>query len=393
MIAGLIIACAIFGVLLGFALVLRSNGSHIRGFPFALSPTYTITYSNFFLDLYVGSRQKLSEEPTMPSHARHIVIIVDESVRGDYINIDKIRPSQSSSFFDSHNIIYDYGESTSFTNSSSSSNLAIITGLTLSDLPDFEQKSRKAATIFDYAENAGHRSFHIYGQGDYKSQPTLSSHVTRLNIQELVPSVPHWLIDRIILKELSKILESEHKTFTYINKQGCHFDYDSNYPPDRTTHTPTYSTEPNRLGLENSYRNCIEWAVEDFFVELRRTLDAENTVVIYTSDHGQSLLDDGRPGTHNRTQNALAVEANVPLLVWLPQALSKHPGLPFIKENIGKTAAANIFPTTLQLFGYEVPDKHDTSSIFEPLRDHKRHFLAGSLWGKGNYKIYNIDSP
>jgi glucan phosphoethanolaminetransferase (alkaline phosphatase superfamily) len=103
----------------------------------------------------------------------------------------------------------------------------------------------------------------------------------------------------------------------------------------------------------NSYKNAIHWSVDTFFKRLDEQADLSDTLVIYTSDHGQNLLDDGVPVTHCRADNPISEEAWVPLLVF-----SKDRGLASdlrkaARLNQNRASAFQIFPTILRVMGYD----------------------------------------
>ena len=53
------------------------------------------------------------------------------------------------------------------------------------------------------------------------------------------------------------------------------------------------------------YSNAIAWSVDEFFRNLLPAVDLHKTLIVYTSDHGQSLL----PGRIHALQH----DADVPL--------------------------------------------------------------------------------
>lgn len=96
------------------------------------------------------------------------------------------------------------------------------------------------------------------------------------------------------------------------------------------------------------YNAHIE-GIDREMARLLRTLDesgqADNTIVVYTSDHGEML------GSHNRTGKRLPHEesCHVPFLV-------RAPGMPAKRETDVLLGAIDIYPTLCGLAGIDVPE-------------------------------------
>jgi arylsulfatase A-like enzyme len=104
----------------------------------------------------------------------------------------------------------------------------------------------------------------------------------------------------------------------------------------------------SRAALAGYYAHCT--ALDDCFADLLRTLDeagvAENTIVVFTSDHGDMI------GSHaqQRKQRPWEESVRIPMLWRLPKSLGIAPR---------RTAAAlnteDIMPTLLSLCGRPIP--------------------------------------
>jgi glucan phosphoethanolaminetransferase (alkaline phosphatase superfamily) len=93
--------------------------------------------------------------------------------------------------------------------------------------------------------------------------------------------------------------------------------------------------------------------VDKFFQKFLEEVSLENAVVIYTSDHGQNLLDDGKPVTHCRRIAVNLHEAVVPLMVFTNRTDLKKSFMRSALKNYNKASHFEIFPTLLILLGYE----------------------------------------
>ena len=108
------------------------------------------------------------------------------------------------------------------------------------------------------------------------------------------------------------------------------------------------------------YPNAIAWSVDEFFRNLLPAVDLSKTLIIYTSDHGQSLL----PGqfTHCSTPPKVAPgEAYVPLfaITSVPEferRLEKGAAIGF-----GRFSHFEVFPTLLLAMGYDTAGSTGTT--------------------------------
>lgn len=113
-----------------------------------------------------------------------------------------------------------------------------------------------------------------------------------------------------------------------------------NVPPEARVAT--------RASLSGYYAHCS--ALDDCFAELLKALDeaklSENTIVVFTSDHGDML------GSHNqqRKQRPYEESARVPMLFRLPAALNIKAG-----RVAGTINTEDVMPTLLNLCGLPVP--------------------------------------
>jgi len=111
---------------------------------------------------------------------------------------------------------------------------------------------------------------------------------------------------------------------------------------------PPEAQQPARGFLAGYYAHCT--ALDDCFGELLQTMQeaglAENTIVVFTSDHGDML------GSHNqqRKQRPYEESARVPMLLRLPPALGIKP-----RRVDGTINTEDVMPTLLSLCGRPIP--------------------------------------
>ena len=333
----------------------------------------------------VAARQDVKIAPVSPPAARNIVLLVDESVRGDYIDWTPGNPytPQMAALRDR---FVDFGPASSGGNCSNSSNAILRLGGTRNDLVDAMNTS---PTIWQYAKRAGYHTVYIDGQSGFIKNPgKMQNYMTMAeasDIDEFVTfdaSIPTPELDFSVLKEIEKRLNGKQPVFIYANKEGAHFPYDEGYPASAAVFKPTVAATGDESGpvRVDSYRNVIRWSVDGFFRRFFDEVDLKNTAVIYTSDHGQNLVDGHF--THCSMENPDPREGLVPLM-----AITADPAL---KARFAKGAALNygrashfaITPTLLELFGYAASDVHVAreASLFEA-DTASTAFAAGDVFG------------
>ncbi len=187
-------------------------------------------------------------------------------------------------------------------------------------------------------------------------------------------------------------LKQPGKTFIILNKYGLHFPYFRSYPKEYNIFTPALEQgEPmnDREKALNSYMNGLRWAVDDWFKDLlTESGDFQRYVIIYTSDHGQNIVDDGTLATHCRPR-ANRFEGLVPMMVFsnAPEILERFKAAQVTGHD--KTSHFQVFPTLLQLAGYNDSwvRSHYGASLDEPPGT-SPEFFQGDLHGRGSVRSW-----
>jgi glucan phosphoethanolaminetransferase (alkaline phosphatase superfamily) len=307
------------------------------------------------------------------AHVENIILIVDESIRGDYIDLNSNNDT-TPYLLKNRNRIVNFGMAISGHNASNSTNAMIRMGANPSLLDEkggnvlFENPF-----IWDYARKSGFKTYYLDCQKDNiyqnfmndKENDSLDVYI-RYPQKELRPYADHSAAET-----MRKLISEPGRKFIYVNKVGAHFHYNRVFPKEKTIFKPILDTyddiASNRLKLINSYKNAVRWNVNDFFIKLIEKTDLSNTLIIYTSDHGQNLLDDGLPITHGRIRDAIPQEAIVPMFIITDNAELKKKFQSAAEINFNKTSHFQIFPTLLTLMGYNKSDvvKNYYITLFE----------------------------
>lgn len=374
---------------LTIALIRYKGGFGTRGLPIqfaAAGLAFTVLSNPGMAKIGLqGPPEPLKVRPEARKLPGHVVFVLDESVRGDFLDIN--RPRGCTPFLLSKEArIANFGLSSAANNCSIYTHLALRFGATV----DNPAESIKASpTFWHYARAAGYKTVHLYG---FRSKGHSSTYITeheREMIDEYIAydHLPGTEIDHAMALDLKEILKRSEPHFIYLAKRGTHTHYESAYPDTEAIFEPHMDgpSEPiggSRERLVNSYKNAIRWSVDGFF---RRLLDGpddglfRDSVLLYTGDHGQNLMEKGVL-THCRNQDPAPEEGVVPLFIYTEHEDLLGQFRVSSATNRDRTNHFQIFPTLLWMMGY--PDTFLKSSFGPTLLEKptmRRAFTYGDL--------------
>ena len=375
--------------------VAASRGNETKGMP---SQFYNLGLFTIYTLSDSPSLEKSEVEIPLqePSDLQHIILIVDESVSGDFIDLNVPRGT-TPYLASSASSILNFGLALSASNCSNASNAILRLGANPETLGKEGHSILNNPSIWKYAAAAGFETSFIDAQYLTESNQNYMNDVERGLIDHHL-AISHETKfeyrDFEVIDQLREIINRPSPQFVYINKRGAHFPYQRSYPVEETVFTPameTYEPISSRERLVNTYKNAIRWSVDHFFQTLFETIDLANFVIVYTSDHGQNLLDDGQPVTHCRRTAQTLTEAVVPLMVWTDHAGLQGKFRQSALQNHNAASHFEIFPTLLILFGYE-PEAvrlRYHQSLFEEI-DTPLGFTSGPITGRfGRQPVWN----
>jgi len=344
--------------------------------------------------LYDGERSEPSYSGSLGAQVEKIVLIVDESIRADILGINGYM-KDSTPYLNSLDAgIVNFGLAASSSNCSDFSNLILRTGIRKETIPDQTQMSLKKPSIWQFTKRAGYFNVYLDAQsaeewGNYQNfmnehEATFIDKILRLRQETAYES------DRVARDKLINLLKQPGKIFIMINKYGIHFPYFRSYPKEYNIFMPTLELgEPmnDREKSLNSYMNGVLWSVDDWFRDLlSESRDFRKYAIIYTSDHGQNIVDDGTLATHCRPR-ANRFEGTVPMIVFSNDTTV----LEHLKEARAKsydqTSHFQVFPTLIRLAGYKEPwvINHYGASLSEPPNS-LPEFFVGDVHGRGSVR-------
>ena len=322
--------------------------------------------------------------PDSSLRSRYVILVVDEGVRADFLDLNVDRGTTPYLASQAPRIA-NFGPAVSANNCSMFSHLILRLGGVRNELA---RSLRSGPFIWQYARRAGYRTVYIDGQ---KEGGRLQNGMTLLERRWIDDFIQLDAVDPVdrdqeIARRLPEIVSGDSRVFVYVVKSGSHFPYARRYPLQEPPFTPHLEggkwtwTRQSRERLVNSYKNSIRWNVDGFFEELLRGLDLKDGSVIYTSDHGQNLMDKGIV-RHCNSSDPVAYEAWVPLLFITAQEDLRPRALDAALHNFDRATHFEIFPTLLALFGYTSEEIHagHGPTLFDPLPLGEKRFTCGPV--------------
>jgi lipid A ethanolaminephosphotransferase len=352
--------------------------------------------------LYAGPRQPVELTADASPRPRVLILIVDESVRGDHLGINGSAKGTTPYLASISDQLLNFGIACSATNISSGTNIILQSGLRVDQCPDRAHLALKMPSIFQYAKAAGYRTCFLDGQS---APGDLSNFMTERDVEDIdvfyrVTADPQeqgekYRRDHLMVQRIKEIIADGDPVCIYVNKYGAHFHYENTYPLEERRFAPTMNPQKSMGAsgmeeIENSYANSILWSVDRFFELLIPSLDAAETVVLYTSDHGQSLKEGKGISTHADRAKPPSSQANVPLVGWGSLLEQRFPdGVAGFRDRMSHFP---LFPSLLILMGYEeseVTSRYGTPVWVPP--EGGRIFLSGDIFARGIVRINDFD--
>ena len=133
---------------------------------------------------------------------------------------------------------------------------------------------------------------------------------------------------------------------------------------DAVVHLQNPTDEQLRRQRAHYYANVtmIDQQVGEIIDSLEKRGVLDNTVIIFTSDHGDCLNDHG----HSQKWNMFEQSVHVPALIWWPQHV------PAGKEVADLVSLFDFGPTILEYAGVAVPDWMEARSLADVLNDDRQ---------------------
>jgi glucan phosphoethanolaminetransferase (alkaline phosphatase superfamily) len=328
----------------------------------------------------VGQSDAVREEVPSIHHEppkNNLVLVIDESLRGDHLSINGYQRQTTPTLFDldRQGYLINWGIAVSAATCSIYSNSHILTGV----IPtvDSHKLISKWPSVFQYAKTMGYSTVYIDAQQNYLWNG-------------LTVGDQKYIDKRIDTDELGDDIDSDTRAaslintetknstgkFIVVNKRGVHILYENSYPQTEAHWLPTppgrdYQAYPKLV--INAYDNAIHYNIEKFLSALIPDGQLlQNTIIVYTSDHGETLQENGEEWSHCNNTNR---EASVPLFI-----IGKLNTFPDTKY---QASHSNILPTILDLMHFPNQfrlENYESSLLTARANEStSRYFLDGDL--------------
>jgi lipid A ethanolaminephosphotransferase len=389
---------------------------HVPERSFHLNPLTSFLRSTLHCEFenlreYRGPRDDLPAFHASQRPLDSIIYVIDESVRGSNLSLNGY-PRATTPFLQSletQGLLKNFGICVAAGSFSHISNAYLITGHNA--FPDDAFRTARNPTIFDYAKKMGYETIYIDIDNGYLSP------LVKAAGDGPVRSLDRWMTDQSfkerrvdlettkdlgVARLLSSLLNERGGYFVLVNKKGLHFHYRNRYPDDmastiwRPVMEASESIDPSATGREklvNTYDNGIRFQVDEFFRVFVSETTNRNYVILYTSDHGQTLAEHGQVYTHLKPDKVIV---DVPEFLVSGEWYNKKGLLADIPPGI-RVSHLNNFATLLDLMGVPMSLRvrpYDKSIFSLTAEDNRvRYYMSGSLHGFGDYVVKMIPTP
>lgn len=357
------------GVALLALLLFFRGGEGARGLPSAMvGAAYSSLLAYEAATMPAAIRQSVKLEQSGESDPRDLILIIDESIAGRYLDINDPAGVHSGLAAPPPGVeVANFGLAASITHCSFGSNLTLRHGGTRRA---YQQMNAVRPSLFAYAKGAGYATVYIDAQRTGGAYQNGMDDGERRHIDNFIQfdETPVLHRDMAVADALIAALANDRREFILVNKMGAHFPVADKYPDSAHIYRPAlprgegvevaemqlpanlYSGADMWRRYRNAYRNSLHWTVGAFFDRLLSGGRIDKGLIVYTADHGQNLHERGGEGTTTHcSPSPAAEEGAVPLAI----IDTKGAWQAAARRNFDASSHYRIFPTLLGAMGYE----------------------------------------
>lgn len=346
--------------LLGMLMIIyNKSGKGTNGRASYITPVAqisTFTYLNFLRSDAASFEYYPRTAPTsadiIAPKAKNIIVVMDESIRGDMIDLNRQLGTTPALHNYSKETLLNFGIVASFSNCSDTSNLALRKFPRLNKEPS--DLFVDTTTVWDLATTAGFKPFVIDAQHNATGHNFYTTEELK-NVTNIHGSA--FKNDGEVIDAIEEILtKNSEPIFIYAGLKGSHFPFQNTGFP--TPFTPamknTNLADATSEEALNSYKNLIRANTNTFFVKLQALLEKyPDTIVIYTADHGQDLSNPSSKKTHCDAKTTSMEEGVVPLILFAKPEILASNLVQTLHQNPGVTNQMIIAPMVMDFMGYK----------------------------------------
>jgi glucan phosphoethanolaminetransferase (alkaline phosphatase superfamily) len=174
--------------------------------------------------------------------------------------------------------------------------------------------------------------------------------------------------DAFTIKELNRQFNTGDPFFGVVQLNATHYPY---RVPEKAVKW--------KGRFEDEYNNAIRYQdslLGSVFDQLMKSGKMENTVIVFTSDHGESLKDHNNIG---HVDSYYAETISIPLILHVPEKIQQKLNMNTLKSNLKKTVSnIDIAPTLVELLGLKdqfqskkLLDNYSGYSLFSQIPDNR----------------------
>lgn len=255
---------------------------------------------------------KLNDAP------QYFILVIGESARADHFGINGYARATTPKLSSLDNV-YSFTNVTSYAATTRQSVPIMITRAT-SQAPDIT-----ATSVLDVFQKQGFSThwFSLNDRFNKHNNPTtrLITNIPDKRFRSAFHVAYKTAKDHIMLPAIEQLINTEsHPSCIALHTRGSHWAYTGRYAEEFAHWIPTSSDVERPDEIINAYDNSI-LMTDDFIFQVIDSVRDKNAVVVYCSDHGESL---GENGFFNHGCNERPEQRRVPLIVWLSNSYKAH---------------------------------------------------------------------
>ncbi len=203
--------------------------------------------------------------------------------------------------------------------------------------------------------------------------------------------------DDILIQALEKIVQqAPQKQFIVIHTLGSHYNYQHRYPGAFSKFRPaldslkSYSLQDRQFKREiiNSYDNSILFTdyVLDQFIHTLEKQESAISLLMYSSDHGEDIFDEGCHKSGHGLETARNFE--IASFIWYSNNFKNKFNEKVIKLKNNQHRKMNqtaIFPTLIDAANISIPNETLDRSILTSFEEYPRLVMGGVDYDQANF--------
>lgn len=307
---------------------------------------------------------KYSFLPTENLDDTYVIFIIGETTRGDHTSLLGYGRETTPLLEKEPNLVAFQGRSCDTATKLSLRCMFVKEG----DVEDDQTRTLKAKNVFSVLKKLGFSSelFALQGEVWFYSMLDANNYEFREMISSEEKNIGKQIDDIVLVDKVDQSLNRypKGKHLIVLHTKGSHYLYTMRYPREFAKYQPecfsvdSFCSEQQYM---NSYDNSVLYV--DYFI--KNVIDQvrdKKAIVIYASDHGESMSD----GMHlHGTPRDIAPpeQFNIPILVWMSDTFIKSGNNQLLFENLKQNGAKQqvhrheeIFDSILGCLGYTSPN-------------------------------------